>query len=327
MSRQFEVGNAPHIRAPGSVQRVMGWVLLALLPALLLQTLAFGLVVLRDLLLVLAISLALEALMLGLRRQPLRPYLSDLSAPVTGVLLMLCLPPGSHWTLLLLGLFTALVIAKHAYGGLGHNLFNPAMAGYAVVLLCFPRELGEWPSMLWRLPESVDTLAGATPLDALRTAITQGFTVPEALAATGFPYGAHAVGPWLALAYALGGGLLLWRGLIRWQTPVGVMLGIIVVSALPWLLDDGRFASPWFHLVSGASLITAFFIATDPVSGCTTPRGRWLFALGVGGLIVIIRLWGQYPDGAAFAVLLMNACAQWIDLHTRPRIVGEPREP
>ncbi|MBD8526547.1 RnfABCDGE type electron transport complex subunit D [Pseudoxanthomonas sp. CAU 1598] len=300
----------------------MGWVLLALLPALLVHGLAFGWVVLRDLALVIGIGLSLEALMLRLRQQPLRPYLSDLSAPVTAILLMLCLPPGSHWSHLLLGLFAALVLAKHAYGGLGHNLFNPAMVGYAVLLLCFPRELGQWPSLLWQ-GQGVDTLAGATPLDSLRTALTQGFTVEEALNTPGFPFGAAAVTPWMAAAYLFGGLILLWRGLLRWQTPAGVLLGIVAVSAVPWLLDSGQYASPLFHLLSGASLVTAFFIASDPVSGCTTPRGRWIFAFGVGALIIVIRLWGHYPDGAAFAVLLMNACAPWIDLHTRPRIVGE----
>lgn len=325
MSRRFDVAEAPHVRGPAKVQSVMAWVLIALAPALVVHSLAFGWVVLRDLALIIIFSLALEALMLVLRRQALRPFLSDLSAPVTGVLFLLCLPPGSHWSLLLIGMFAALVLAKHAYGGLGHNLFNPAMVGYAVVLLCFPRELGHWPSLLWQAP-AVDSVAGATPLDGLRTALTQGFTVAEATSVAGFPFGSAAVGPWLAAAYALGGVILLWRGLIRWQTPVGVVLGIVLVSALPWLYDPGRYASPLFHLLSGASLITACFIATDPVSGCTTPRGRWLFALGVGALTVVIRLWGHYPDGAAFAVLVMNACAPWIDLHARPRMIGEQDE-
>jgi Na+-translocating ferredoxin:NAD+ oxidoreductase subunit D len=334
VSRRFATGEAPHWRAQRSVRRIMGEVLLALLPLLLVHSLVFGVAIWLQLLLAVAFALAIEAAALRLRGVPLRPFLGDLSAPLTAALFVLCLPPLAPWWVAGLGMLAAIGLAKHAYGGLGHNLFNPAMVGYAVVLVCFPRELAGWiapgsadPASTLRavfdLAPALDALAQPTPLDSLRSALGQGYSVGEAQRGAAFT--GHSAYPSLAFAAAslLGGGFLLWRGHVRWPLPLAYLAGV-ALTALPfWLLDGDHYASPLQQLLYGGTLLAAFFIVTDPVSGCTSPRGRILFGLGAGALTVLIRLFGAYPDGIAFAVLLMNAAAPWIDLHTRPRRFGE----
>lgn len=319
----------------------MGLVLLALLPGVATQAWFFGPGVLLQIALAIGFALAFEAMMLRLRGQPLRPFIGDLSAPLAAVLFALCLPPLAPWWIGAIGMLAAIVLAKHLYGGLGHNLFNPAMVGFAVVLVCFPLELSRWPAALdpatsigWgdalrtialgiAPAPGWDAMAQPTPLDALRIEASKGLSLGEILAQPAF--GAVGGRGWesIALAYALGGAALLWLRIIPWQVPTAV-LGTVLLLSLPFhLFDPDLHPPPLQHLASGGLMLAAFFIATDPVSGCTTPRGRLLFGAGVALLTLAIRRWGAYPDGVAFAVLLMNCAAPWIDLHTRPRIYGE----
>lgn len=339
--RRFSTSGAPHFPPSGSVRGVMGLVLLALLPGVVTSAWFFGPGVLVQIALASGFALGFEALMLKLRGQPLRPFIGDLSAPLAAVLFALCLPPLAPWWIAAIGMLAAIVLAKHLYGGLGHNLFNPAMVGYAVVLVCFPLELSRWPAALdpsdsLGLAEALrsiflgqapgsgwDAMAQPTPLDALRIGASQGMSLGEIVAPPVFgAVGGHGW-EWLAAAYALGGLLLLWLRIIPWQVPVA-LIGTLLLVSLPFhLLDPDLHPPPWLHLTSGGLMLAAFFIATDPVSGCTTPRGRLIFAAGVVLLALAIRRWGAYPDGVAFAVLLMNCAAPWIDLHTRPQIYGE----
>jgi electron transport complex protein RnfD len=316
-------------------------VLLALLPGTLAQLICFGIGTLLQILLAVSFALALEALMLRLRRQPLRPSLGDLSAPLTAVLFALCLPPLAPWWIAAIGMAGAMVLAKHLYGGLGHNLFNPAMVGYAIVLVCFPLELSRWPApavdsstlgvidviravLLGAEPASGwDALAQPTPLVTTRLGTSQGLALSEIGTPSLFgPLGGRGW-EWIAAGHALGGAFLLWQRIIPWQVPMA-LIGTLVAISLPLhLFDPDTYVSPLSQILTGGLLLAAFFIATDPVSGCTTPRGRLLFGAGVALLTLAIRRWGAYPDGIAFAVLLMNCAAPWIDLHTRPRFYGE----
>lgn len=339
--RTFATAPAPHWPAPTHVTRVMGDVLLALLPGIAAHVVFFGPGLLLQLALSLAFALGFEALALALRGQAIAPALGDLSAAVTAVLFALCLPPLAPWWVALAGMAAAILLAKHAYGGLGHNLFNPAMVGFAVVLLCFPREMAQWLSPLTaqtvslaeagaaifrgELPSAWDTLSSATPLDSLRSLSRAGRTVAEIRATPLFGDFGGKGWEWIANAYALGGLYLLWRRVIRWQVPLGV-LGATVLFSLPfWLSDPDTHPAPLLHVFSGGLVLAAFFIATDPVSGATTPRGRLLFGAGVGALTLAIRRWGGYPDGVAFAVLLMNCAAPLLDRLTPPRIYGHAR--
>jgi len=342
MTRKFATGNAPHIPANSSVATVMQQVLYALLPGIAAHCWYFGPGILLQILLAITFALVFETAMLKLRQQPLRTHLLDFSAVVTAVLFALCLPPLVPWWIALLGMFFAIVIAKHLYGGLGHNVFNPAMVGYVVVLICFPQAMtqwlpatapgswtvGSWDSIVTifsgqlSLPLAWDAVSQATPLDTLRSGINAGLTVEEIHNSAIFGDFGGRGWEWIANWYALGGLWLLWRRIISWQVPVTMIGSVVLLGLLAYLIDPGSNPSPMQHVFSGALLLGAFFIATDPVSGCTSNLGRLLFGAGVGILTLIIRRWGGYPDGVAFAVLLMNMAAPLIDRYTVPRYYG-----
>jgi Na+-translocating ferredoxin:NAD+ oxidoreductase subunit D len=265
-------------------------------------------------------ALTSEAIALALRRRSSQPALRDGSVLVTAVLLALAVPPLLPWWLLAFGTAFAVLIGKHAYGGLGQNPFNPAMVGYAVLLVSFPLEMTRWP-----VPgPGWDALTGATALDALRTGLRQGYTMQEVRAGAEFGRLGAAGSEWVNLAALAGGVYLLGRRIIRWQIPVAMLAGLAVPAALAHGLDPGGHASATFHLASGATMLGAFFIATDPVSAATSDRGRLFYGAGIGLVTWIIRSWGGYPDGVAFAVLLMNLAVPLLDRVTVPRIHGHP---
>jgi electron transport complex protein RnfD len=347
----FPTSPAPHVVAPkaaaGGVGRVMRLVLYALAPTIVAHVMFFGPGLLVQITLGTATALLAEALALRLRHKPLRPFLSDGSAVITAVLLALCLPPLSLWWLIVSGTAFAILLAKHAYGGLGANPFNPAMVGYAALLVSFPVPLLHWlPPQLGAgdplglsLSEILGTiLTGAaparlgwdamtspTPLEALRTGLTMGLTMEEARSAAGVgPFGAPGW-MWINLATVAGGLWLLAARIIRWHIPVAMLGTLCVCASLMYAADPGSYAGPLFHLSSGASLLGAFFIATDPISAATSNRGRLLYGAGNGLLTYFIRTWGGNPDGDSFAVLLMNLCVPLIDRYTIPRIYGHPR--
>jgi len=259
-----------------SVPRIMALVLLALLPGAVATVWMLGAGFGLQLLLAVVIGLGFEALVLTLRGRPLRRSLGDLSAPVTAVLLALLLPPQTPWWMLCLGLFAALVLAKQLFGGLGDNLFNPAMVGYAVLLAGFPLHFGQAPS-----------------------------------SAAGGP-------AWIGACYALGGAFLLWRKIIPWHTPAAMLAGALLAGAAVRLAGADAPAIGLTGMFPATLLLAAFFIVTDPVTGCLSPRGRLLFGAGVGLLTVLLTRWGGTADGLPFAVLMMNCAAPWLDRHTRP---------
>lgn len=324
---------SPHATGTNRTQQVMLQVLLATLPAVLALTWLYGIGTLVNLLLAGGMALGFEAAILALRKRPIGFYLRDGSALVTAVLLALALPPYAPWWLTLVSVGFAIIFGKQLYGGLGQNPFNPAMLGYVVVLISFPLQMSSWPA-----PHSVGMLAGieqifglaqlpdgwsqATALDVLKT--NKSLTIDELW--TSNPafgrLGGNAV-EWVNGAFLLGGLYLLQKKLISWHAPVGMLGALFVISLVFWNgSGSDSNGSPLFHLFSGASMLGAFFIVTDPVSGATSKLGRIIFGAGVGVLVYIIRTWGGYPDGVAFAVLLMNLCAPTIDYYSRPRSYG-----
>jgi electron transport complex protein RnfD len=329
---------SPYLLKDTSVSQVMIQVCIALMPGILAYTWLIGPAILVQLTIATLAALLAETLMLKIQGKPLAIFLSDGSAIVTAWLIALTFPPLAPWWLVFTGTIFAIVVAKHLYGGLGQNPFNPAMVAFAVCIVSFPALMSQWPNIglqlglkeqldiILGLAPSVDALSGATPLDSLKTALKLGdgsIDVAHLLANQDiFGNFAGRGWEWVAAGYLLGG-LWMWqRKLITWHIPVSFIAAMTLASGALWLYNPAQFANPLFHLLSGGSMIGAFFIATDPVSGCTTPRGKLIFGAGVGLLAFIIRVFGGYPDGVAFAVLLMNLCAPVIDLLTQPPIFG-----
>ena len=332
--------SSPHMHAPNSISKIMFMVVAALIPGIVVATYLFGWGVIINILIANALALLVEAVVLRLRDKPLWPFLSDGSAIITATLLALSIPPYAPWWLITVGVLFAIVIAKHLYGGLGYNLFNPAMVGYAVLLISFPREMSTWllPSTLRDEViglddsaqmtlgaglSSVDGISGATPLDYLKTQIGLGNSVQDIVADHPLfgVLGANGI-EWISLAFLAGGLWLLYKKIISWHIPVACLGSLVLLSWVFHLYDPERYVSPVFHVFAGATILCAFFIATDPVSASTTPSGRIFYGIGIGILIYVIRTWGGYPGSVAFAVLLMNLCAPTIDYYTRTKVFG-----
>lgn len=333
---------SPYITGNTSVRAIMFKVLLALIPGIVAYVWVFGSGILVTLALASVTALVSEALMLKLRRRPVMPFLSDNSALVTGWLLALALPPLAPWWLVVVGTLFAIVVAKQLYGGLGYNPFNPAMIGYAVLLISFPVIMTQWPAPLELaqarlsfgdqmayifgrvLPAGVqlDAISTATPLDYLKTQLKLDHAILDIRQAPVFGVFAARGGEYVAGAYLLGGLYLIQQRIITWHIPAAFLGGLAAIAGIFYLVDPQHYASPMFHLFGGAAMLGAFFIATDPVSGPTTPKGKLIFAASIGALTWVVRTWGGYPDGVAFAVLLMNLCVPLIDAYTQPRVFG-----
>jgi electron transport complex protein RnfD len=323
-----------------SVTRIMTQVLWALLPGIAAHVWLFGPALLFSLVLCASFGLLFEAALLKARHYPLRPFLGDGTTLVTAALLALTLPTLLPWWLYAVGMLFATVVGKHLYGGLGQNTFNPAMLGFAVLIVSFPAQINVWPApaalaayspslgeaydMIFagaRLP--IDAFSAATPLDSLKTHLRAGHEASSLMAAQSIP--TLQARDLVALLYLLGGLYLLARRIITWHIPVAFLGGIALTSGVLYGLDPAHQAGPFFHLLAGGTLLGAFFIATDPVSAANTPVGKLLYA-GLAGLItVLIRSFGSFPDGVAFAILLMNSAAPLIDAYTQPKVFGHRR--
>lgn len=339
------MNRSPYITNAPAVSTIMLKVLLALVPGIFAYVWIFGGGILVTITLATLTALLSEAVLLKIRQRPIRPYLSDLSAVVTAWLLALALPPLAPWWLVVVGTLFAIVIAKQLYGGLGYNPFNPTMVGYAVLLISFPIIMTKWPAPLIlaqtklsfmdqlhfifssALPTDVkiDAVTSATPLDYLKTQLMLKHEVTSITEAPIFGVFGAKGGEFVTAAYLLGGLYLLQQRIISWHLPTSFLGSLAAISLVFHIVNPAHFASPLFHLMSGASMLCAFFIITDPISGPTTPRGKLYFAAGVALLTYIIRVYGGYPDGVAFAVLLMNMCVPLIDAHTQPRVFGHSK--
>ncbi|MGD2167620.1 MAG: RnfABCDGE type electron transport complex subunit D [Gammaproteobacteria bacterium] len=318
-------------------------VLYALVPSVCVYVWYFGPGLLINLAIASVAALGVEALILR-HRSADGPGPGDGSALVTAALLSLALPPLVPWWIPAIGGAVAIAIGKHVFGGLGRNIFNPAMVAWAGLLISFPVEMTQWippqfgdldyaPLSLFEtlayslagiLPSGtdIDALTRATPLDLLREGLRNARMIPEIRAGALFGDFGGRGWEWVANMTALGGAYLLFTGTIRWHIPFAVLAGLLIPATVLYGVDASRFASPGVHLFSGATMLGAFFIATDPVTAATSIRGRLIFGAGIGMLTYVIRTWGGYPDGMAFAILIMNAAAPIIDRYTRPIVYG-----
>jgi len=331
---------SPHAHGPMSTTLVMQNVLLALIPGVIVLTHFFGFGTLVNIIWGCTLAIAFESLALVLRGRPPIFYLKDLSAVVTAALLCIALPPYSPWWLIAVGIACAILIAKHFYGGLGYNPFNPAMVGYVVLLISFPLQMTAWsppqgeadlPGFMQALqacftPASFDGVTMATPLDILRQ--NNGMLIKDLWKQTPqFGRWAGLGWEWANIAFLAGGVWLLYQRIFTWHAPVAMLASLGLMASL--FYDGGSSASggsPLFHWLSGATMLGAFFIVTDPVTSAVSLRGRLIYGALIGILIYLIRVWGNYPDAVAFAVLIMNFAAPFIDYYTQPTSYGHSRE-
>lgn len=332
---QFSTSCSPFIPANTSVSLVMRQVLIALIPALGVMSWLFGYTILLQLLLASSTALLAEASCLWLRKRAIKVHLHDYSALITATLLALAIPTIAPWWISVSGTLFAIIIAKQVYGGLGYNPFNPAMAGYVFLLISFPQQMTVWqgPYTFQPLADAVtlifsgsvtfDSISSATVLDSIKTAKASGSSLMEIRSSSLFGFIAGQGWELISLAYLTGGLWLLYRKIISWHIPTAVLLGLCIPASIHYLLDANAASSPLFQLFSGASLCGAFFIATDPVSAATSNTGRLYYGALIGLLIYIIRSWGAYPDGVAFAVLIANLAAPAMDVYTRPKPVSQ----
>lgn len=333
--------SSPHTLGNRDTQRVMLSVFIATLPGLLALTYWFGFGNLMNVFVCALLCLGIEALILQLRQRPILPALKDGSALVTAILLGIALPPYAPGWLLLMGSLVAIGLAKQLYGGLGYNPFNPAMVAYVVLLISFPVEMTQWAAASNTLAEGqqlpslmdaisrlfgagIDGYTGATPLDAFKQntgEMASSLFAREPVFANAWFAGAGW--EWANLGFLIGGLWLLQQRIFTWHAPIAMLASLSLMAMI--FYDGGSNqsgASPLLHLFSGATMLGAFFILTDPVSSAVSNRGRLIFGAGVGILVYVIRQWGNYPDAVAFAVLLMNFAAPFIDYYTVPRTYG-----
>jgi len=289
-------------------------------------------------------AVAFEAIALQLRKRPLKFYLTDYSAIVTAVLLAIAIPPNSPWWLITIGVGSAILLAKHLYGGMGYNPFNPAMVGYVILLISFPVDMTIWaapratfdgtlPSLFDSISAlfmgreavaafSVDGVTMATPLDIMKH--NSSLLVDDLWAAQ--PHFGSWSGTgweWVNIGFLIGGIFLLSQRIFTWHAPVSMLVTLSIMSIL--FYDSGSSTSggsPLFHLLGGATMLGAFFIVTDPVTSATSNLGRIIYGALIGFITYLIRVWGNYPDAVAFAVLLMNFAAPLLDYYTQPRTYG-----
>ena len=313
------VSISPHIRSEVTISAIMYSVLLALLPASLAGVYFFGFPALKIMLLGIIGAVAAEAMIQPLLGQKIS--VRDGSAAVTGLLLALTLPPTIPWYMVLVGSAIAIILGKSIYGGLGNNPFNPALIGRVVLLISWPVQLTRWQNPTYLFSKSIDAVTAATPLGILKNEGLAGIADVRLLDLL-LGNRSGCIGEIAVLAILLGFGFLLWKGYVTWHIPVSCIATVFLVGGIFWLINPNQYANPAFHLLSGGLILGACFMATDMVTSPMTSKGMIIFGMGIGLITIIIRLFGGYPEGVSFAILLMNAGCPLIDRYTKPKAFG-----
>lgn len=336
--RKLTVSPAPHVHGKESTRRIMRDVLVALAPSVLVSVYFYGFPAIR---LLLASVIACVGLEFLVQKYMLRTKVSvsDLSAAVTGVLLALNLPPSAPWWIAVIGAVVAIGVAKMTFGGLGHNIFNPALVGRVFLLVSFPVIMTDWTVPASWFRPGVDAVTGATPLALINEGLAQGLTVDQIMQELNpdpenmsrwqyygqmfFARAGGSAGEASSLALIAGFIYLLVRKVIRPHIPLAVILTVAVMTGIFWLADPGQYTDPVFNILTGGVLIGAIFMATDYVTSPMTPKGMVIYGIGIGVITVLIRFFGSYPEGMSFAILIMNATVPLINKYVKPARFGK----
>ncbi|MGI9546464.1 MAG: RnfABCDGE type electron transport complex subunit D [Flavobacteriaceae bacterium] len=321
------VSASPHVHSERTSKKLMYDVVIALVPAFLVSLYVFGINAL--------IATAVAVISCILFEYLIQRYLlktgvtiTDGSALITGILLAFNLPAGIPVWMIIVGSFIAIGVAKLSFGGLGFNIFNPALVGRVFLLVSFPVEMTLWPTAVENNTTVVDAVTGETTLGLIKEGVRFGQTMTEInaqipsnmdmfLGITG-----GSIGEMSVIALVIGGLFLILRKVISWHIPFTVLATIVVMTGIFWWIDPEHYANPLIHLLSGGALLGAFFMATDLVTSPVTKKGMIIFALGIGVITVVIRLFGSYPEGISFAILIMNAFVPLINSYFKPRRFG-----
>lgn len=297
---------SPHIKSPEDIRRIMYSVIIALIPAVLTGVYFFEWLAVKLIAVCIITAVLTEYIFQKLRKKKITAF--DGSAIITGLLLALVLPPGLPVFAACLGTVFAIALGKQVFGGLGYNIFNPALLGRAFLMAAFPVLMTSWVS-----PFTLDTITRATPLAAMK--FSHEIICYEHLF---FGNVSGSLGETSALAILIGAMFLLYKKILDWRIAVGYLGTVAVLSGIFWVADPQKYVYPLFHLLAGGLILGAFFMATDMVTTPVTKKGRWIFGLGCGVILMIIRFWGGLPEGVMYSILLMNGVTPLINRFTRP---------
>ncbi len=325
------VSPSPHEHTDLSVPRLMYGVLIALIPAFLVSLFVFGLGTLVITMTAMASCVLFEFLIQKYLLK-VKTSVGDGSALITGVLLAFCLPTNLPVWLVVLGSLVAIGVGKLSFGGLGNNPFNPALVGRVFLFVSFPVQMTSWPEPIVNRFAYLDATTGATPLGIMKEGIKNGESIAEILreipsyADLFMGMMSGSAGEIAAIALLLGLAYMLIRRIITWHIPVSILLTVTVFTGILWLVNPEENPDPMFHLLSGGLMLGAIYMATDFVTSPMNVRGMWIYGVMIGIITVIIRVFGSYPEGVQFAILIMNAFTPLINKYVKPRRFGERPE-
>lgn len=323
----LSISASPHVHGDNSVKKIMWGVVYAMVPALLVSIYYFGLDAVRVTLIAVSASIFFEWLFQKYLIKGVDTYM-DGSAIITGVLLAFNLPSNLPWWIIVIGALVAIGMGKMSFGGIGKNIFNPALVGRVFLLISFPVQMTSWPKASPIIDGIADAITGPTPLGIVKEGLDAGMTVEQVMAQVPsfmqqFIGGiGGSLGEVSALAILLGGLYMLWKKIITWEIPLSILLSVLIFSGIFWLIDPTQYVNPMFHLLTGGMMLGAIFMATDMVSSPMSRNGQLVFGVGIGLLTVIIRIWGAYPEGMSFAILLMNSVTPLLNITFKPKRFG-----
>jgi len=327
--KKLLISPAPHLHGKESTRGLMRDVIIALVPSLLVSIYFFGFSAIK-LALVGIVSCVLVEYVIQKYVTKTKITISDYSAVVTGLLLALNLPPNSPWWIVFIGSVVAIGVAKMTFGGIGQNIFNPALVGRVFLLVSFPVIMTDWTIPVSWFREGIDVSSGATALSMVKEGLAQGLTIDQIFAANNFSYFqmlfgkiGGSVGEVSALALIVGMVYLLIRRVIKPHIPFSIIGTVIVFTGIFWLIDPQQYADPLFSILTGGILLGSIFMATDYVTSPMSKSGMILYGVGIGIITVLIRYFGSYPEGISFAILIMNACVPLINKFMLPERFGK----
>ena len=331
MSVQFlTVSPSPHIHSEDTIQKLMYGVIIAMLPALAISFFVFGIGALYVTLLSIVSCVIIEFL---LTRYLLRkdPTILDGSAIITGILLAFNVPSSLPWWAIIIGSLVAIGIGKTAFGGLGNNPFNPALVGRVFLLISFPVQMTSWPVPFESRLQFLDAATGATPLAIVKEGVDAGIPISQLMNEIPSYLGLFlgglggSVGEVSAIGLIIGFVYMLWKKIITWHTPVSMLATIVVFTGILWIINPEKYIDPVFHLITGGVLLGAFFMATDYVTSPMSFRGMLMYGAGIGFITVVIRVFGSYPEGVSFAILIMNGFVPLMNKYIKPKRFGNKK--